>query len=72
MEQHHRVVEFGRGLWISSSPSPLLKQVTQVVQSGLEYLQGWTLHNSSGQLVSEDYLHREIVFSYVQAEFLVF
>lgn len=50
----HRVVEVGRGLWRSSSPSPLLKQghleqVTQdYVQSGFEYLQGWTFHSSLG------------------------
>ena len=51
------MAEVGRDLWMSPSPAPLpkqdqLEQVAQdCVQSSSEYLQGWRLHNSSGQTV---------------------
>jgi len=37
-----------------------------------EYLQRWTFHSFSGQLVPENRHHSETVFSYVQTEFLVY
>ena len=55
ISQNHRMVEVGRDIWMSSSPTLLLKQghLGQVTQdharSAFEYLQGWRLHNLSGQ-----------------------
>jgi len=51
------MVEVGRDLCGSSSPTPLLKQdclkqaAQDLVQAGLEYLQRRRLHNLSGQPV---------------------
>ena len=68
----HRMVEVGRHLLSSSSPNALLKQgqLQQVaqdhVQSGFEYLQGWRLHNLSGQPIPvSGHPHGKNVFSYV-------
>lgn len=55
VSQNHRLVEVGRDVWRSSSPSPCSKQgeLEQVAQgrvrSGFEYLQGWRDFNLSGQ-----------------------
>ena len=53
----HRMVEVGRDLWRSSGPTSLLKQghlklvAQDHVQMDFEDLQGWRLHNLSGQPV---------------------
>uniref|UniRef100_A0A8B9Q4U4 Transmembrane protein 19 n=1 Tax=Apteryx owenii TaxID=8824 RepID=A0A8B9Q4U4_APTOW len=77
--QNHRTVEFGRDLWRSSSPTLLLKQghlehvAQDPVQVGFEYLQGWRLHNLSGQPVPVlCHPHSKEVFHYVQLELPVF
>jgi len=55
--QNHNMVEFERDLYGSSSPSPLPKQghlqqaAQDLIQVGLEYLQGSRLHNLPGQPV---------------------
>jgi len=56
-KENHRMVGFGRDLWKSSSPTPMLKQVhleqtaQDCIQVGLEYLQRRRLHSLSGQPV---------------------
>jgi len=53
--QNHRMVQVGRDLCGSSSPTPLTKQghpeqaAQDCVQAGLEYLQRRRLHNLPGQ-----------------------
>jgi len=55
--QNHRMVGVGRGLWGSSSQTPLTRQghlqqtVQDHIQADLEYLQIRRLHNPSGQLL---------------------
>jgi len=65
----------GRDLCGSSSPTPLLKQgqlqqaAQDLVQVGLEYLQGRRLHNLSGQPVQVlRHPQREEVLPHVQVE----
>ena len=67
--RHHRLVEVGRDLWRSLCPTPLLKQghldtvAQDHVQMGSEYLQGWRLHNISGQPIPVlCHLHSKKVF----------
>ncbi|KAK4826745.1 hypothetical protein QYF61_010998 [Mycteria americana] len=54
---NHRMTEVGRDLWKASDPTPLLKQghldllAQDYVQPPFEYVQGWRLHNLSGQPV---------------------
>jgi len=78
--QNHSMLEVGRSLWGSSSPTALpkhghLKQVAQdLVQEGFEYLQRIIIHNPSGQAVpvlrhpqSEEVLpHDQVEFSMLQ------
>jgi len=57
--QNQRMLGTGRDLCGSSSPTPLLKQghpeqaAQDLVQAGLEYLQGRRLQNLPGQPVNE-------------------
>lgn len=50
-DEFHRIAEVGRELWMSSGPTPQLKQaylelVTQDnTEAAFEYLQGWRVHN---------------------------
>ena len=69
------MVEAGRDLWRSSGPTPLLKQghlgqvASDHVQIAFEYLQGWRLHNLSGQPVPVlGHPHSKKVFPDVQRE----
>lgn len=47
------MVELGRELLKSSSPSQLDQVVQDSIQLGSEYLQGWKCHNPSGQPVQK-------------------
>ena len=73
------MVEVGRDLWRSFGPTPLLKQghvegvAQDCVQMAFEYLQGWRLHNLSGQPVPVlSHPHSEKVFPGVHREPPVF
>uniref|UniRef100_A0A8B9P213 CUB and sushi domain-containing protein 3 n=1 Tax=Apteryx owenii TaxID=8824 RepID=A0A8B9P213_APTOW len=73
------MVEVGRDLWRSSSPTPLLKQghlehvAQDCIQAGFEYLQRRRLHHLSGQPVPVlCHPHSEKVFPHVQMEVSVF
>jgi len=73
------MVEVGKDLWRSSSPTPQLKQgplepfAQDYVQSAFELLQGWRLHSLSGQLVPVlDHPHSKKMFPDVQVEPPVF
>jgi len=77
--QNHRIVVFGRDLWTSSGPIPLLKQghlepvARDHVQVAFEYLQGWRLHSLSLQPVPVlGHPHMDKVFPDVQREPPVF
>jgi len=69
------MVEAGRHFWRSSGPISLLHQghlepvAQDHVQTAFEYLQGWRLHNLSGQPVPQPrHPHSEKVFPDVQTE----
>jgi len=80
ISQNHRRVEVGRDLWRASGPTSLIKQghhlelvVQDPVQLAFDYLQGWRLHDFSGQPVPVlGHLHSEKVFPDVQKEPPVF
>lgn len=66
--QNHRIVVVEKDLWRQSSPAPLLKTGLVKIRKGhvLEHLQGWRLHNLSGQLVQAfSDLYSKGGFSYV-------
>ena len=72
------MVEVGKDLW-KSHPTLLLKQghldqaAQDCVSTAFEYLQGWKLHNLSGQPVSVlSHPHSKKVFPDVQREPPVF
>jgi len=73
------MVQVGRQLYRQSCPTPVLKQghlepvVQDSVQLAFKYLQGWRLHNPSGQpLPLLSHPHSEKVFPDVQTEPSVF
>ena len=73
------MAEVGRDLWRSSAPTTLLKQghlqlvAQDHVQTAFEYLQGWRIHNLSGQPVPVlSHPHGAKVFPDVQVEPPVF
>ena len=80
LSKNRRMVEVGRDLLRSSSPTPLHKQgqpehvAQDRVQLGCEYLQGWSLYSLSGHLCQ--YLTaltvKKVGFFYIQMEFRVF
>ena len=77
--QNHRLAEVGRDVWRSSGLTPLLKQghlemvAQDHAQMAFEYLQGWRLHNLTGQPVPVlSHPHGEKVFPDVQREPAVF
>ena len=72
--QNHTITEW-LDLWRSCSPKPLLKQghpepvAQDRVQTAFEYIQGWRLHNLSGQPVPVlCHPQSEAVFPDVQRE----
>jgi len=75
----HRLIEVGRDIWGLSCPTSLLKKghlkpvAQDHVQMAFEYLQGWRLHNISGQPVPVlGHPHSEKVFPDVQRQPPVF
>lgn len=54
VDEFHKIAEAGRDLWLSSGPTPQLKQghpelVTQDnIEAAFEYFQGWRVHNLPG------------------------
>jgi len=49
--KNHRIIQNGRDMWMSSSTSPSEEGSVMADCSGLhEYLHGWKLHNSPGNL----------------------
>jgi len=75
ISQNHRVFGAGRDLYVSSSPTPLLKQghlqqaAQDRMQVGLEYLQRRKLHNLPGQPVPVlRHPQHEEVLRHVQTE----
>ena len=74
-QQNHRIIEIGRDFLISSGLNPLLKaQPTTSSGSGpcllsFGHLQGWRLHNLSGQsLPVLDHSHSREVLPDAQRE----
>jgi len=69
--QNHRTTEVEQQLWRSSSPTAEEQGQTEQdaqdhIQLGFEYLQGWILHNLSGQSAPVfDFPYRKKIFSFV-------
>jgi len=75
VSQNHRTVEIGRDHCRSSGPTDLLKRdhlqlvAQDHIQAAFEQLQGWRLHNRSGQSMTVlGHSHSEKVFPDLQIE----